>query len=127
MPLYPAAAWSAHLGGTINIEVTIEKGAVIKAQVKNASVETQGGSVSESITDELKAKLLPYLSAPSVSNVKTWKFQPAERSTFVVTYVYAIQGEETLLPDNPQINLDLPRLVRVVAKPFKPTCSDCAK
>jgi len=42
-----------------------------------------------------------------------------------VTYVYQIEGEQTSLPENPKVELDLPRLVKVTAKPFKPTCSDC--
>ncbi len=40
-------------------------------------------------------------------------------------YVYQIEGEQTSLPENPKVELDLPRLVKVTAKPFKPTCSDC--
>jgi hypothetical protein len=42
-----------------------------------------------------------------------------------VTYVYEIEGEETALPENPKVELDLPRFVKVTARPFKPTCNDC--
>ena len=125
LPLYPSAAWSAHLSGTIEIDVTVEKGAVVEAQVKHGIVETQVGGERGAVKEEQQAKLLSYLSLPSVANVKTWQFQPEERSTFTVTYVYKIEGEQTPLPENPKIELDLPRVVKVTVRPFKPSCSDC--
>ena len=54
-----------------------------------------------------------YLSNPSVANVKTWQFQSEDRTTFLVTYVYKIEGEETPLREDPKVELDLPRLVKV--------------
>lgn len=105
LPLYPPVARTAHISGTVEIQVTIEKGAVIDAQVKSGSS--------------------PYLSNPSLANVKTWQFQPEDRASFVVKYVYRIEGDQTPLPENPKVQLDLPRLVMVTAKPFKPGCSDC--
>lgn len=105
LPLYPAIAWTAHISGTVEIQVTVERGAVVDAQLKS------NGS--------------PYLSNPSLENVKSWQFQSEDRATFLVTYVYKIEGKETKLPENPKIELDLPSVVRVTARPFKPSCSDC--
>jgi len=124
IPLYPPAAWSAHLGGTVEIEVTVEKGAVVEVKVKRGAVETQVAAKKPTMSEN-QVKLLPYLSNPSVANVKTWQFQPEDRTTFIVTYVYKIEGEQTLQPENPKIELDLPRAVKVIARPFKPSCSDC--
>lgn len=124
VPSYPPAAWSAHLGGTVEIEVTVEKGAVVDVKVKRGTVETQVAAERPPI-GESQAKLLPYLSIPSVANVKTWQFQPEDLTTFIVTYVYKIEGEQTPHPENPKIELDLPRTVRVTVRPFKPSCSDC--
>jgi Gram-negative bacterial TonB protein C-terminal len=107
LPLYPPIAWTAHISGTAAIQVTVQKGAVVDAQVKSSSTENQ------------------VLSLRSVENVKTWQFQPDDNATFLVTYVYKIAGEQTRLPENPKVELDLPRLVKVTARPFKPTCSDC--
>lgn len=106
LPLYPAVAWAAHISGTVEIQVTVEGGVVVEAQLKS------NGS--------------PYLSNPSLANVKSWQFQVEDRATFLVTYMYRIQGPETKLPENPKIELDLPRVVKVSARPFKPSCSDCA-
>lgn len=105
LPLYPPVARAAHVNGTVEIQVTVERGAVVDAQVKSSSS--------------------PLLSTPTVANVKTWQFQSEDRTTFSVTYVYQIEGEQTPLPENPRVELDLPRLVKITARPFKPTCSDC--
>jgi hypothetical protein len=107
LPLYPAIAWTAHISGTVQIQVTVERGAVVDAQLKSGSS--------------------PYLSNPSLANVKSWQFQSEDHTAFLVTYVYKIEGEETQLPENPKIELDLPRVVKVTARPFKPSCSDCVQ
>lgn len=127
LPLYPPAAWSAHLGGTVEVDVTVEKGTVVDAQIKSGMVETQGAEKRGLKKEEQQRKLLSYLSLPSVANVKTWQFdpEPGERTTFSVIYVYKIEGEQTPLPENPKIELDLPRVVKVTVRPFKPACSDC--
>jgi hypothetical protein len=79
------------------------------------------------VKEEQQEKLLSYLSLPSVANIKTWQFdpEPGGRTTFSVMYVYKIEGEQTPLPENPKIELDLPRVVKVTVRPFKPSCSDC--
>jgi hypothetical protein len=125
LPLYPPPAWSAHFGGTIEINVTVENGIVVEAQVKHGVIETQIGDEKHALKQEEQAKLLPYLSLPSVANVKTWRFDPGGRITFVVTYVYKIAGEQTPLPANAKIEIDLPRFVKVTVRPFNPSCSDC--
>ena len=66
-------------------------------------------------------ELLDYLSVPSLENVRTWRFVPEGRTTFVVTYNYHIQGTETSFPENPTVLLDLPRSISVSVRPFKPT------
>jgi|SRR5579859_218094 len=105
LPLYPPLARTAHIVGTVELQVTVERGAVTDAQVKSSSS--------------------PFLSNPAIANVKTWQFQPEDRTVFLVTFVYQIKGKQTALPESPKIEMDLPRIVKVTAKPFKPTCSDC--
>jgi len=124
IPLYPPIAWSAHLEGTVEIEVTVEKGAVVSARVKHGTIEAQVAADKSAVTEN-QAKFLPYLSIPSVANVRTWKFQSEDRAIFVTTYTYRIEGEQTPQPENPKIELDLPYSVKVIARPFKPSCSDC--
>lgn len=122
VPLYPPIARAAHITGTVEIQVVVEKGAVVDAQVKSVVLAPSDHVV---LNEEGKKKVGLYLSNPSLANVKTWQFQSEDRTTFLVTYVYKIEGEETPLPENPKVELDLPRLVTVTAKPFKPYCSDC--
>jgi hypothetical protein len=122
VPLYPPIAWAAHFTGTVEIQVTLERGAVVDAQVKSVVLDPSGRVV---LNEEGKKRVGLYLSNPSVANVKTWQFESEEdRTTFLVTYVYKIEGEETPLPENPKVELDLPRLVTVTARPVKPICLD---
>jgi hypothetical protein len=72
------------------------------------------------LNDEGTKKVGAYLSNPSLANLKTWQFQPEDRATFVVRYVFQIQGQETSLPENPKVELDLPLFVKVTARPSNP-------
>ena len=123
IPLYPPLARTAHISGTVEIQVVVEKGTVINAQVKSVVLASWNGP---ELTHDGKKKVGRYLSDPSLANLKTWKFQTEDRAEFLVTYAYRIEGEETNLPENAKVELDLPILVRITVKPFKPTCSDCA-
>ena len=96
VPFYPPVAWSAHFGGTVDIEVVVEEGKVIHANVKRGKVEGATGRVSTG-----NAALLDYLSLPSLENVRTWRFEPERRTTFVVTYSYRIQGSRDSVAGEP--------------------------
>ena len=124
VPLYPPAAWSAHLAGNVEIEVTVRDGAVVDAQVKRGTVESEVPR-DKPIVRQNQETYLPYLSVPSLRNIKSWRFDPEAvgRTTFTVIYVYKIEGAETVVPENPRIELDLPRVVRVTVKPVKPSHS----
>lgn len=104
-PTYPAIARAAHIAGNVEVQVTVKQGSVIKVEVKSSKS--------------------PFLTNPTIANIKTWQFDPAASATFRVKYSYRIEGNETLLPESPRLELDLPRSVTIIAKPFKPTCSDC--
>jgi hypothetical protein len=104
IPLYPPLARTAHISGAVEIQITVERGAVVEVQVKSSSS--------------------PHLTNPTVANVKTWQFESEDPTTFLVKYVYEIEGKQTPLPENPRVELDLPRLVRITARPFKPTSTD---
>jgi hypothetical protein len=122
IPLYPPLARTAHISGAVEIQVVIEKGIVVVAQVKSVVLASWNGP---ELTDDGKRKVGRYLSDPSLANLKTWKFQTEARAEFLVTYANRIEGEETNLPENPKVELDLPTLARITVKPFKPTCDDC--
>jgi hypothetical protein len=114
------------LSGTVEIEVTVRDGAIVDAQVRRGTVESQAPRDKIAVSRN-QAKFLPFLSVPSLTNVKTWQFEPGTPTTFVVSYIYRIEGEETVVPENPTIELDLPRVVKVTVKPVKPSCSDCVR
>jgi hypothetical protein len=125
LPLYPPIALAAHISGTVEIQVAVVNGGVVDAHVKSLEIQITDPLNHAVYDNQAKSKVSPYLSNPSLTNVKTWQFQPEDRADFVVHYIYQIVGEQTSLPENPRVELDLPILVKVTAKPFKPTCSDC--
>jgi len=126
LPLYPPLTSTLRISGTVKIEVTVEKGAVVDAQIKSAEIQIGDPQKAALYDAEARKKMASqFLSTPSLANIKTWQFRPEDKATFLVTYIYKIEGEETELPENPKIELELPRLVKVTARPFKPTCNDC--
>ncbi|MBN1546572.1 MAG: hypothetical protein JW902_07935 [Syntrophaceae bacterium] len=125
LPLYPSVAHTAHISGTIDIEVTVERGAVTDATVRSVDVEIIDPSSRAVYHEQARIKAGQSLSNPSVENVRTWRFASEDRAVFVVRYIYRIQGEATPRPENPKIELDLPHVVTVIARPFKPGCSGC--
>jgi len=116
VPLYPPLAWAAKWTGTVEIQVVVESGAVVNAEVTSVVL----GPTKEVLTEEGKKKVGLYLSNPALANVKTWQFEQQDRTTFPVRYVYRIEGEPTHIAENPTVELDLPLLVRVTARPLKP-------
>ena len=127
LPLYPALPLRAHISGTVEIQATVENGAVVDAQVKSIEIELADPQNHAVYDSRAKAGASPYLSEPSISNLKTWRFQQEARASFVVKYVYQIEGEETSLAENPKVELELPLLVKITARHIRPTCDDCVK
>jgi len=125
VPLYPPIALTAHISGTVEVQVTVENGSVVDAHVRSVDIHIADPENRTVYGAQAKARVGPMLSKPSLANVKTWRFKPEGRTTFVAKYVYRIEGEQTSVPENPKVELDLPSLVTVTAKPLKPTCSDC--
>jgi hypothetical protein len=120
VPLYPAVPATARYGGTVKIQVTVNNGRVVNAEVLSGTVEplAESGKV---FSEAEKTKLLPYLSGPSLENVNSWRFLQEEPATFAVTYVYRMEGEETSTPENPKVELNLPHFIRITIKPSRPT------
>jgi hypothetical protein len=75
LPLYPPIAPIArvvHITGIVEINVTVEKGSVVNAEVNSVTILS---SNSPPLTTDGKTKLGLYLSEPSLANLKTWQFQ----------------------------------------------------
>jgi hypothetical protein len=106
IPQYPPLALAGRLTGSIHLRAAVEHGAVIKAESDSPSQ-------------------LQILINEAVENVKTWRFAHDATGTFDVTYVFEIRGDESVVPENPRIEMELPTLVKLAARPVKPTCQDC--
>lgn len=126
LPLYPPLTRTLGISGKVEIEVTVEKGSVVDAQVKSTEIRVSDPQKDALYDSEAKKRMASqFLSNPSLANIKTWRFRPEDKATFVVTYIYKIEGEQTELPENPNVELHLPLLVKITTRPFKPTCNDC--
>jgi TonB family protein len=105
VPLYPPIPKIAHISGTVQVEITVKNGVVTDTQVKSSAHQM--------------------LVTATLENLKTWKFAPDMNATFVTTYTYELTKDEAPVPENPRIEMQLPTLVKVIAKPTKPMCNDC--
>jgi hypothetical protein len=102
LPMYPPIWRLAHIRGKVT--VLVKNGRVVETEVKSGEAE---------------------LRMPTVSNLKTWRFDDTVNDQFTVTYTYQISGEPTAGPTNPRVKV-LPSLdVNITARPVKPTCNDC--
>lgn len=119
LPLYPPLARALNLTGTVEIQVVIAKGIVTDAQIKSVVIDCHNCAP---LTDEGEKKVGKYLSLPSLTNIQNWHFDSEETTTFIVRYVYRIEGKETERSENPDVEVNLP-LITVTAKPIKPTVS----
>ena len=104
LPIYPPVWRTAHLTGEVVVLVTVKEGRVVDTEVKLGE---------------------PHLQVPTVSNLKTWRFDNTVNGQFTVTYTYQISGEPIDGPSNAKVEV-LPSLdVNITARPIKPTCMDC--
>lgn len=106
IPQYPPLALAGRLTGSVHLRVAVGHGAVVKAESDSPSQ-------------------LQILINEAVENVKTWRFAHDATGSFDVKYVFELRGEEGVVPENPHIEMELPTLVKLVARPVKPTCQDC--
>ena len=98
LPLYPALAKSARISGTVQVRVTVENGEVV------GYVQPSGH---------------PMLVSATIDNIKSWKFDKTVRTTFATTFIYQLDGEseETKEPSNPKLDLELPSMAKITARP----------
>ena len=120
VPFYPPVAESLLFGGTVEIDVVVEDGIVKDAKVKFEAIEIPSGEGWQSKVKGEGNGFMRYLTTPSLENLKTWRFDPLAKGRFTVTFIYKIEGEETLFPENHKIELDLPLTIKITARPLKP-------
>ena len=119
MPLYPPIARGAHLSGVVKIYVSVEDGVVKHAELVHGEVMMRNSK--KELSKTVENKLLVHIANPSLKNVETWEFVPEYKGGFTVTFIYEIEGEETIFPENPKVEMELPFVVKVKIKPVKPT------
>lgn len=104
LPTYPPIWRAAHLSGKVIVRVTVKNGHVVETAVQSGE---------------------SHLQVPTVTNLKTWRFDDQVSGVFTVTYTYEIAGTETDAPTNPRVEMSPSLDVKITARPVKPTCNDC--
>ena len=106
VPQYPSLALQARISGIVHIHVVVEDGIIVKTNSEGSAQ-------------------LRMLLAAALENLKSWRFAPGIRGNFDVQYLYELSPDESIRPENPKIEMQMPDWVRVTAKPVKNTCQDC--
>jgi TonB family protein len=97
MPFYPPLPNMARIQGEVRLRVTTDGSGV-------ASVAVESGQ--------------PMLAKAAQDNVRTWKFEPHEPTSFSTLFAYHLLAEPKCMPNkssNGEIRLDLPALVEITA------------
>ena len=104
VPVYPRLAWFAQLQGTVNVD--IEVGADGKVRSARAI-----GAYN-------------LLDQAAEQNVRSWIFVPSNVvgsvTKLTVKYVYKLEGKKQHELSAPEITLDLPDAITIVAPPPEP-------
>ena len=99
MPFYPQPANAARIQGDVHLRVTTDGSGV-------ASVIIEGGQ--------------PMLAKAAQDNVRTWKFEPHERTSFPTWFAYHLLAEpncKTNKSGNEEVHLNLPTQVEITTNP----------
>lgn len=111
LPMYPPIAEAAQVTGKVTVRVTVKNGGVVKTEVLS----------------RLNPAGRRFLEAPTIANIKTWRFDSDVNAEFTVTFSYAFAGEATATLTNPRVEM-LPSLdVNITARPVKPAVMHEAK
>jgi len=100
-PLYPGVALYLGISGTVVADVEVDGSGTAKVVIVSSTSK--------------------WLTAPTLTNLKTWRFETGFPASFRVAFHYVIKGDPAPPPDNPHVALDLPTGVTVTARPIKPT------
>jgi hypothetical protein len=112
LPIYPPIAVAAHVPGWLEIRVRVEKGNIVGMEVLNTEARDNEGHVFK--------HGVRFLTTPTLTNLKTWRFDPDSSGTFVVTYRYGIEGSATDAPTTPRVEISPSLEVSITARPVKP-------
>ena len=112
LPMYPPIAKEAHITGWLKIQITIRKGSIVKTEVLSTEARDDRGHVFK--------EGVQCLTTPTLTNLRSWQFDPDSSGTFVVTYRYNIEGTATDTPTMPRIDISPDLVVSITARPVKP-------
>ena len=90
---------AARQSGIVRVRIFVKAGIVISADTESSAA--------------------PVLVHAARENARTWRFTTDVTDRIDVTYIYELAKEESGVRQNPRIEMQLPTLVRIIAKPVK--------
>lgn len=97
VPTYPELALTARAFGTVRVLVSVRGGKVTNTRLQSGP---------------------PILTAATIENIRTWRFQGSVNATFTTWFVYQLERASLDAPSNPKIELELPLHVKITAVPI---------
>ncbi|MGH9866195.1 MAG: energy transducer TonB [Candidatus Acidiferrales bacterium] len=94
--MYPTLARTARISGTVEVQVTVKDGKVIKIEVKSGP---------------------QILASATTANIRSWRFYDFVSAKFATTFIYHLGEKERLNTGNPKIELELPLRVTITTGP----------
>lgn len=111
LPRYPPIAEAAKITGWVKVSLSIVQGRVTNARVVEAEARDDKHVWKDG---------LPLLNTPTLTYLRTWKFDSDVEKIFEITVSYRIIGDATDEPTNPLIEVSPSLDVVVTARPVKP-------
>ncbi len=99
VPTYPQMAVVARIFGIVEVRVTVKDGQVVNTEVKSSPPGPE------------------ILKRATIENIQTWRFYKLDSGTFTTKFIYQLETKKPLDPLNPKVELQLPLLVKITAKP----------
>jgi outer membrane biosynthesis protein TonB len=103
VPMYPQLGRLARISGTVEVQVTVKDGEVVKTEVKSGP---------------------PVLTQATIKNILTWRFYHLVNGRFTTKFIYLLETNDLLDPQNPKVELQLPLLVRITAVRVSEICAE---
>jgi TonB family protein len=98
VPGYPQLARTAHIAGTVQVQLTVKDGNVTGTKVISGH---------------------PMLTSATIENIKTWRFSSLANGEITTKFTYQLEIGRSVDPQNPKVELQLPFLVKVTAAPVE--------
>jgi outer membrane biosynthesis protein TonB len=98
VPTYPESARQLRIAGTVEVLIVVKDGVVVNSDVKSGPT---------------------ILRETTLKNIESWRFYHLVNISFTTKFVYQLEPEGVLDPQNSKVELQLPLLAKISAVAVK--------